>query len=223
MPRRRGRLRRPARRVRRAGPRALRHSAWSATTTSRCSGELDISSFSPAAAAAVRWTSENGDPETLEFLRGAQPVGGARGRRRSTTPRRATRSGSTCSRPTRQPSASSSRPSGSAWSATRTSPSTSSAPAAKARARPGRRAAPRLPPATRSTSAEGSWLLNPGSVGQPRDGDPRAAWLELDTEAWRRSSAGSTTTSSGRPSAILDSRPPRAPRRAPLLRPMTPL
>jgi diadenosine tetraphosphatase ApaH/serine/threonine PP2A family protein phosphatase len=25
------------------------------------------------------------------------------------------------------------------------------------------------------------WLINPGSVGQPRDGDPRAAWLELDT------------------------------------------
>jgi diadenosine tetraphosphatase ApaH/serine/threonine PP2A family protein phosphatase len=23
-------------------------------------------------------------------------------------------------------------------------------------------------------------LLNPGSVGQPRDGDPRAAWLEID-------------------------------------------
>ena len=31
---------------------------------------------------------------------------------------------------------------------------------------------------------EGEWLLNPGSVGQPRDGDPRAAWLELDTEQW---------------------------------------
>ncbi len=28
----------------------------------------------------------------------------------------------------------------------------------------------------------GQWLINPGSVGQPRDGDPRAAWLELDTE-----------------------------------------
>jgi diadenosine tetraphosphatase ApaH/serine/threonine PP2A family protein phosphatase len=27
----------------------------------------------------------------------------------------------------------------------------------------------------------GEWLVNPGSVGQPRDGDPRAAWLELDT------------------------------------------
>ncbi|HWX87220.1 MAG TPA: metallophosphoesterase family protein [Solirubrobacteraceae bacterium] len=26
----------------------------------------------------------------------------------------------------------------------------------------------------------GEWLLNPGSVGQPRDGDPRAAWLLLD-------------------------------------------
>jgi diadenosine tetraphosphatase ApaH/serine/threonine PP2A family protein phosphatase len=30
----------------------------------------------------------------------------------------------------------------------------------------------------------GEWLINPGSVGQPRDGDPRAAWLELDTDAW---------------------------------------
>lgn len=30
--------------------------------------------------------------------------------------------------------------------------------------------------------AVGEWLINPGSVGQPRDGDPRAAWLELDAE-----------------------------------------
>ena len=29
----------------------------------------------------------------------------------------------------------------------------------------------------------GEWLINPGSVGQPRDGDPRAAWLELDVDA----------------------------------------
>ena len=35
--------------------------------------------------------------------------------------------------------------------------------------------------------AIGEWLINPGSVGQPRDGDPRAAWLELDLE---RSTAG---------------------------------
>jgi predicted phosphodiesterase len=30
----------------------------------------------------------------------------------------------------------------------------------------------------------GEWLINPGSAGQPRDGDPRAAWLMLDTGAW---------------------------------------
>jgi predicted phosphodiesterase len=38
--------------------------------------------------------------------------------------------------------------------------------------------------------SEGEWLINPGSVGQPRDGDPRAAWLLMDldarTAAWRR-------------------------------------
>jgi diadenosine tetraphosphatase ApaH/serine/threonine PP2A family protein phosphatase len=30
--------------------------------------------------------------------------------------------------------------------------------------------------------SQGEWLINPGSTGQPRDGDPRAAWLMLDTE-----------------------------------------
>jgi diadenosine tetraphosphatase ApaH/serine/threonine PP2A family protein phosphatase len=32
---------------------------------------------------------------------------------------------------------------------------------------------------------QGEWLINPGSVGQPRDGDPRAAWLELDLAGLR--------------------------------------
>jgi diadenosine tetraphosphatase ApaH/serine/threonine PP2A family protein phosphatase len=32
--------------------------------------------------------------------------------------------------------------------------------------------------------SDGEWLINPGGVGQPRDGDPRAAWLLLDTEGW---------------------------------------
>jgi predicted phosphodiesterase len=32
--------------------------------------------------------------------------------------------------------------------------------------------------------SQGQWLVNPGSTGQPRDGDPRAAWLMLDTERW---------------------------------------
>jgi predicted phosphodiesterase len=30
--------------------------------------------------------------------------------------------------------------------------------------------------------AAGEWLLNPGSVGQPRDGDPRASWLLIDLD-----------------------------------------
>jgi len=45
-------------------------------------------------------------------------------------------------------------------------------------------------PATGTTRREGTeldisageGLINPGSTGQPRDGDPRAAWLLLDTE-----------------------------------------
>jgi predicted phosphodiesterase len=34
---------------------------------------------------------------------------------------------------------------------------------------------------------DGEWIINPGSVGQPRDGDPRAAWLELDLSRWTAS------------------------------------
>ena len=38
--------------------------------------------------------------------------------------------------------------------------------------------------------SKGEWIINPGGVGQPRDGDPRAAWLLLDLEnstaQWRR-------------------------------------
>jgi predicted phosphodiesterase len=33
--------------------------------------------------------------------------------------------------------------------------------------------------------SEGEWLVNPGGVGQPRDGDPRAAGLLLDTGEWK--------------------------------------
>jgi predicted phosphodiesterase len=33
--------------------------------------------------------------------------------------------------------------------------------------------------------AKGRWLLNPGSVGQPRDNDPRAAYVILDLDAQR--------------------------------------
>ena len=48
-----------------------------------------------------------------------------------------------------------------------------------------------LSESTLATAPEGTelelagdrWLLNPGSVGQPRDTDPKAAWILLDLEA----------------------------------------
>jgi diadenosine tetraphosphatase ApaH/serine/threonine PP2A family protein phosphatase len=43
------------------------------------------------------------------------------------------------------------------------------------------------PGGTEVDLAGGRWLLNPGSVGQPRDGDPRAAYLLLDLDAGRAS------------------------------------
>jgi len=41
------------------------------------------------------------------------------------------------------------------------------------------------PAGTEIDLGDGRWLLNPGSVGQPRDGDARAAWLLLDLDAGR--------------------------------------
>jgi predicted phosphodiesterase len=60
---------------------------------------------------------------------------------------------------------------------------------------------------------DGGWLLNPGSAGQPRDGDPRAAWLELDTDEWTArfhrteydiATAAETILSAGLPSQLAD-------------------
>ena len=61
--------------------------------------------------------------------------------------------------------------------------------------------------------AAGEWLLNPGSVGQPRDGDPRAAWLELDTDegtaryhrvAYDVVAAGAAILEAGLPTALAE-------------------
>jgi predicted phosphodiesterase len=54
----------------------------------------------------------------------------------------------------------------------------------------------------------GEWLLNPGSVGQPRDGDPRAAWLMLDTAAWTASFHRTPYDVSGAAAAIRAARLP---------------
>ena len=45
-------------------------------------------------------------------------------------------------------------------------------------------AADGAPEGTELDASIGSWLINPGSVGQPRDRDPRAAWIELDTSTF---------------------------------------
>jgi diadenosine tetraphosphatase ApaH/serine/threonine PP2A family protein phosphatase len=59
----------------------------------------------------------------------------------------------------------------------------------------------------------GRWLLNPGAAGQPRDGDPRAAWLLLDlarsAASWRRvaypvDEAADAIRAAGLPAALAD-------------------
>jgi diadenosine tetraphosphatase ApaH/serine/threonine PP2A family protein phosphatase len=40
------------------------------------------------------------------------------------------------------------------------------------------------PAGTELDLSSGDWIINPGGVGQPRDGDPRAAWLLLDLDTW---------------------------------------
>ena len=59
----------------------------------------------------------------------------------------------------------------------------------------------------------GRLLLNPGSVGQPRDGDPRASYLILDTDAaiatWQRvaydvDAVGATMRAAGLPARLAE-------------------
>ncbi len=56
--------------------------------------------------------------------------------------------------------------------------------------------------------SRGEWLLNPGSVGQPRDGDPRAAWLLLDLDGWNASYRRTPYDVAGAASAIRAARLP---------------
>jgi diadenosine tetraphosphatase ApaH/serine/threonine PP2A family protein phosphatase len=140
-------------------------------------GELDISSFSEAAAAAVEWTRDQVTARTLDFLQTLEPHGERAG------------IGLFHASP-RDP----------IWEYVLSSDQAEAGFDANPRrialighshvalffTRPDGDAA-----ATRGAQASdgalldlgrGSWLVNPGSVGQPRDGDPRAAWLELDIE-----------------------------------------
>ena len=148
-------------------------------------GELDVSAFSPAAAAAVRWTQETADPATLDFLRGLEPAD-----------------------ETRDVALYHASPRDPVWEyvlwpdqaaeciaiqAARVSLIGHShvalffvmgenhrPPRGQSLERAGAARGAQAGAGTRVDLSEGRWLVNPGSVGQPRDGDPRAAYALLD-------------------------------------------
>jgi predicted phosphodiesterase len=146
-------------------------------------GELDTSTFSSAASAAVTWTRENASPVTLEFLGGLEPADTSR-----------------------EAAIYHASPRDPVWEYVLWPDQATECLAAQAKRvslvghshvalffsvpDPDETGAPpeargwQAGAGTRLEISQGRWLINPGSVGQPRDGDPRAAWLELDTEAW---------------------------------------
>ncbi|MFN8162857.1 MAG: metallophosphoesterase family protein [Solirubrobacterales bacterium] len=143
-------------------------------------GDLDVSLFSETAAAAVEWTRENASAETISYLRGLEPSGSRDG------------FGLFHASP-RDP----------IWEYV-LSVEQAEAGLDAQEERIGLIGHSHIslfftrPVAARPTYAHGAqagdgaildldsgeWLINPGSVGQPRDADPRAAWLELDTDEW---------------------------------------
>jgi diadenosine tetraphosphatase ApaH/serine/threonine PP2A family protein phosphatase len=141
-------------------------------------GGLDIASFSEAAAVAVEWTRDNITENTLEFLRELEP----RGERESVGLFHAS-------------------PRDPVWEYVLSGEQADAGMDANPRSiglighshvalffnRPstgeeGEMRGAEAGDGTLLDLGAGEWLINPGSVGQPRDGDPRAAWLELDTE-----------------------------------------
>src|SRR3954447_5513046 len=139
-------------------------------------GALDLSAFSPAAAAAVRWTQREAAADTLEYLRGLEP-----------------------SDTGREIALYHASPRDPVWEyvlwaeqaeecmevqAARVSLIGHSHLALYFGAVPDGEVRADLPADDETVDvSDGRWLMNPGSVGQPRDRDPRAAWLELDTDA----------------------------------------
>jgi predicted phosphodiesterase len=139
--------------------------------------EIPISDFSSSAAAAALWTRDNISAEALEFLRG-RPA----------------------SDPERRPGLYHASPRDPVWEYVLTRwqaeecMDAMSGPVAAighshvalwfARDASGQVDGEPARAGHEADLSAGEWLINPGSVGQPRDGDPRAAWLLLDTEGW---------------------------------------
>ncbi len=154
-------------------------------------GELDDSSFSPAAAAAVRWTRETATPETMDFLRGLEPADESQAvALYHASPRDPVweyvlwpDQAAECIEVQAARVSLIGHSHVALFFVMPGNGHRNLPPGQTARlADPARGA--QAGPGTRLDLSEGRWLINPGSVGQPRDGDPRAAWLELDTDAW---------------------------------------
>lgn len=145
--------------------------------------ELPIAEFSAAAAAAAEWTRANIAEESVEFLRGLEPLDTARAvGLYHASPRD----------PVWEYVLSS-------WQAEECIDQMDARVGAVGHSHvalffsledSGHVRGAQAPGGTERDLSEGRWLINPGGVGQPRDGDPRAAWLLLDTghwtAAWRR-------------------------------------
>jgi diadenosine tetraphosphatase ApaH/serine/threonine PP2A family protein phosphatase len=136
-------------------------------------GELTVTDFNDEAAAAAVWTSEQLTPESESFLRALKPSAEADG-------------AALFHASARDP----------VWEyvlteeAARATFELTSAPlvlvghshVALALGFVAGRISGGVAPDGVELELDGRRLLNPGSVGQPRDGDPRAAWLLLDLE-----------------------------------------
>jgi predicted phosphodiesterase len=139
-------------------------------------GDIDIADFSSSAAAAARWTQETIGEDALAFLRGLRPTADGRAiGLYHASPRDpvweyvlSSWQADECMNLMESRVGAVGHSHVALWFH-RSAGQVEGAPAAAGLKRDLR---------------DGEWLLNPGGVGQPRDGDPRAAWLLLDTEEW---------------------------------------
>jgi predicted phosphodiesterase len=155
-------------------------------------GELDISSFSSAAAAAVRWTREVAGEETMKFLAGLEPADETRDvALYHASPRDPVweyvlwpDQAAECIEAQAARISLVGHSHVALFFVTADDEGRSPAPPGQGIERRDPAKGAQAGAGTRLDLSQGRWLINPGSVGQPRDGDPRAAWLELDTDAW---------------------------------------
>lgn len=138
---------------------------------------IDIADFSPHAAEAARWTRERVSSDTLEFLGGLEPTrdGKAIGLYHA-SPRDpvweyvlSTSQAGVCI--DKMPE--------------RVAAIGHTHVALRFTREGGEVTGEAVAHGTKLDLSEDEWLVNPGSVGQPRDGDPRAAWMALDLDGWQ--------------------------------------